>query len=92
MTGQVSAAVTLINIRGLHARASAKFCAVASSFDAAVKVTKDDFTVGGCSIMGLMTLGAGVGSDIVISAEGPQAAEAIHALVGLIHDRFGEGE
>jgi phosphocarrier protein len=92
MPGPVSAAVTLVNIRGLHARASAKFCAVASSFDAAVKVTKDEFTVGGCSIMGLMTLGAGVGSEILISAEGPQAEEAVHALVRLVEERFGEGE
>lgn len=92
MPGPVSATVTLINIRGLHARASAKFCAVASSFDAAVKVCKDEFTVGGCSIMGLMTLGAGVGSEIVISAEGPQAMAAVHALVRLVEERFGESE
>lgn len=92
MQGPVSAAVTLVNIRGLHARASAKFCAVASSFDASVKVTKDEYVVGGCSIMGLMTLGAGVGTEIVITAEGPQAADAIHALIRLVEERFGEGE
>lgn len=92
MAGPVSVAVKLVNIRGLHARASAKFCAVASSFDASVKVTKEEFTVGGCSIMGLMTLGAGVGSEILISAEGPQAEEAVHALVRLVEERFGEGE
>lgn len=92
MSEPVSAVVTLVNIRGLHARASAKFCAVAESFEATIKVSKDDFTVGGSSIMGLMTLGAGVGSEIAISAEGPQAAEAVHALVRLVEERFGEGE
>ena len=92
MRAPVSAVVTLANIRGLHARASAKFCAVAGSFDATVKVAKDDVTVGGCSIMGLMTLGAGVGSEIAISAEGRQAEEALHALVRLVEERFGEGE
>lgn len=92
MPDVLSATVQLVNKRGLHARASAKFCAVAGSFDAVVRVSRDDMTVGGCSIMGLMMLGAGVGSDIVITAEGPQADDALHALVRLVEDRFGEGE
>jgi phosphocarrier protein len=91
-TGPRVATAKITNRRGLHARASAKFCAVAGSFDAVIRVTKDDMTVGGRSIMGLLMLGAGVGSQIVISAEGPQADEALDTLVRLVADRFGEGE
>lgn len=92
MSAERSVLVQLRNKRGLHARASAKFCALAGSFDATVRVTREDMTVGGCSIMGLMMLGAGVGSEIAISAEGAQADEALAALVRLVEDRFGEGE
>ena len=88
----LSATVPVINRRGLHARASARFCAVASAFDAKIRVTKDQITVGGQSIMGLLMLGAGVGSTVTISATGPQAAEALDTLVKLIADKFGEGE
>ncbi|MFZ5619198.1 MAG: HPr family phosphocarrier protein [Pseudomonadota bacterium] len=88
----VSVTTTIVNRRGLHARASARFCAVAGSFDAAINVTKDDITVGGRSIMGMLMLGAGVGSEVTISATGPQAAEAVDTLVRLIADKFGEGE
>lgn len=87
----VSATVKIVNRRGLHARASARFCAVAGSFDASVTVTKDQTTVGGKSIMGLLMLGAGNGSSITISAEGPQAQEALDTLRKLIADKFGEG-
>jgi len=89
---KVASTAPIVNRRGLHARASAKFCAVAGSFDARVAVTKDDITVGGRSIMGLLTLGAGVGSTIEISATGPQAREAVDTLVKLVADKFGEGE
>jgi phosphocarrier protein len=88
----VSATVRIVNRRGLHARASARFCAVAGAFDATVTVTKDQITVGGKSIMGLLMLGAGNGSTIKISAEGPQAQEALDTLQKLIADKFGEGE
>ncbi|MEL6380549.1 MAG: HPr family phosphocarrier protein [Pseudomonadota bacterium] len=91
-TGPVEARAVLRNRRGLHARASAKFCAVASAWDARVRVTKDGYEVGGCSIMGLLTLGAGVGEAITIAATGPQASEAVDALVRLLEDRFGEKE
>ena len=84
--------VTIVNRRGLHARASAKFCAVAGSFEADVLVAKDGFEVGGCSIMGLLTLGAGEGAEIELAASGPQAAEALDTLVKLVRDRFGESE
>lgn len=88
----LSATVTIVNRRGLHARASARFCAVAGAFEAKISVTKDQITVGGRSIMGLLMLGAGAGSAIDIEASGPQAAEALDTLIRLIADKFGEGE
>lgn len=86
------ATARIINRRGLHARASARFCAVAGSFDAKIIVTKDGIRVGGRSIMGLMMLGAGADSILLIEATGPQAAEALDTLVKLVADKFGEGE
>jgi len=88
----LSAIATIVNRRGLHARASARFCAVAGAFDAKITVTKDQITVGGRSIMGLLMLGAGAGSTIRLEASGPQAAEALDTLLRLIADKFGEGE
>jgi len=85
-----SAIVQICNRRGLHARASARFCAVASAWDAAVRVSKDGIEVGGCSIMGLLTLGAGIGSEIKIMTSGRQAEEALDTLVRLVEERFGE--
>ncbi|OFW99734.1 MAG: hypothetical protein A3E78_07040 [Alphaproteobacteria bacterium RIFCSPHIGHO2_12_FULL_63_12] len=90
--GPLSATVTIVNRRGLHARASARFCAVAGAFDARIAVTKDQITVGGRSIMGLLMLGAGAGSIVQIQANGPQAVEALDTLVKLVADKFGEGE
>ena len=90
--GHPSAEVVIKNRKGLHARASAKFVKCAEQFDAEVRVTKDGQTVGGTSIMGLMMLGAGIGSKVRLEAEGPDAPEAIDALVALIDDLFGEGE
>ncbi|MGF0539739.1 HPr family phosphocarrier protein [Agrobacterium sp. ES01] len=80
----------IINKRGLHARASAKFVQLVGSFDAQVSVTRDGTTVGGTSIMGLMMLAASPGCSILVSAEGPQATEALAALEQLIADKFGE--
>lgn len=88
----VSVCIEIVNKRGLHARASAKFCAVAGSFDADVQVEKDGMTVGGTSIMGLMMLGAGPGCKINLSATGEQAEEVIDTLVQLIGFRFGEDD
>jgi phosphocarrier protein len=82
----------IVNKRGLHARAAAKFVQCAERFDAIIKVSKDQTTVGGTSIMGLMMLAAGPGSAIHLSAEGPEAEAALAALVALVADRFGEGE
>ena len=66
--------VEIVNERGLHARASAKFCQIVERFDADVRVTRGHETVGGTSIMGLMMLGAGIGSTITIAATGNEAA------------------
>jgi phosphocarrier protein HPr len=84
--------IKICNKRGLHARASVKFVQCAEQFDAEIRVSKDGHVVGGTSIMGLMMLAAGNGSDIHVSATGPQAAQALAALQALIDDRFGEGE
>jgi phosphocarrier protein len=83
---------TICNMRGLHARASAKFVQCAESFDAVVTVCKDGQCVGGTSIMGLMMLSAAKGSSVQISATGPEAETAINALEKLICERFGEDE
>lgn len=79
-------------MRGLHARASAKFVQCAESYDAQVTVSKDGHIVGGTSIMGLMMLAASKGSDIHIAAHGVEADEVLKALSDLIHDKFGEDE
>ena len=82
--------VPITNRRGLHARASAKFVTVASSFDAEVTVSHDGSSVTGTSIMGLMMLAAAMGGSITISATGPEAEAAVSKLVGLVLDKFGE--
>lgn len=82
--------VEIVNERGLHARASAKFVKLASSFDAEILVSKDDNTVDARSIMGLMMLAAGIGSHIDIKAEGAEAEAAVEALVDLVENRFEE--
>jgi phosphocarrier protein len=84
--------VEVINKRGLHARASAKFVKLASEFDAEVRVTRDGQTVDARSIMGLMMLAAGPGCCIDIDAEGPDAGQAVDALVALVAARFDEEE
>ena len=90
--GQLSREIAIINRRGLHARATAKFVQCVETFDAAVTVTRNGETVGGTSIMGILTLGAGIGSTILVAAEGPQAEAALDALARLVADRFGEDE
>jgi len=84
--------VEIINKRGLHARASAKFVKLAADFDAEVTVTRDGQSVDARSIMGLMMLGAGPGSFLELTAEGAQAEEALDALAELIGARFEEEE
>ena len=86
----LSREVEIINKKGLHARASAKFVQIAETFDASVTVTKGHESVGGTSIMGLMMLAAGPGSTVTIKASGNEAAPALEALCDLISSRFGE--
>jgi phosphocarrier protein len=86
----LSRQVAITNKRGLHARASAKFVALASELDAKIEVEKDGNRVCGTSIMGLMMLGAAMGDAIVIHAEGQTAEHALVQLVALVEDRFGE--
>ena len=85
-----SATAGICNTRGLHARASAKFVKLASSFESEIQVTRDGQTVDARSIMGLLMLGAGNGCDIEIAAEGPDAEAALAALVALVDRRFDE--
>jgi phosphocarrier protein len=82
--------VEIVNERGLHARASAKFVKLAAGFDAQIEVSRDGSTVDARSIMGLMMLAAGIGSTIEISAEGAEAEEALDALCALVANRFDE--
>jgi phosphocarrier protein HPr len=84
--------VTIVNRRGLHARASAIFVRTAERFDAEVSVTKDGQTVNGESIMGLLMLGANRGSTILIETEGPEAEEALETLIALIEAGFNESD
>ncbi len=88
MAGPVT--VVIRNKRGLHARASARFVTLASTFDAVVTVAKDGSSVVGTSIMGLMMLAAAPGDSVEMAAEGPQADEALAALVALVEGKFGE--
>jgi phosphocarrier protein len=90
VTGTARSTVEIVNQRGLHARASAKFVRLASGFDAEVRVSKDRQTVDARSIMGLMMLAAGPGCCIDIEAEGDEAQAAIDALSALVAARFDE--
>ena len=87
---KLRARVTIRNRKGLHARASVKFVKCAEAFDANVRVTRDRHTVGGTSIMSLLALAAGPGTELLIEAEGPEARQAIEALADLVESGFGE--
>jgi phosphocarrier protein HPr len=89
---QCLAEVIIRNKRGLHARASSKFARCADQFDAEVLVTKDQQTVNGRSIMGLMMFGAPQGSSIIIETSGPEAEEALEALTALVEAGFHEDD
>jgi phosphocarrier protein HPr len=82
----------IINRKGLHARATAKFVQCVEQFDAKVTVSKGGETVGGTSIMGILTLGAGIGTSIVVTSSGAEAEKAIDAITALVANRFGEEE
>jgi phosphocarrier protein HPr len=87
-----SCVLTILNTRGLHARASAKFVKCAGAFDAEVLVSKDGLEVDGRSIMGLLMLGASIGTKIEISATGPQANEVLAALSDIVDSKFDEDQ
>jgi phosphocarrier protein HPr len=86
----ITRVLQIVNSRGLHARASARFVQTVEKFDAEVTVTRSGETVGGTSIMGLMMLSAGPGTSITVRATGAQATEAVEALEALVASRFGE--
>ncbi|MEN3378426.1 MAG: phosphocarrier protein HPr [Hyphomicrobiales bacterium] len=91
-SGAITRVMNICNEKGLHARASAKFVQVVEKYDAQVSVSRNAESVGGNSIMGLMMLGAGIGTSITVKATGAQAAEVVAALDALVSDRFGEEE
>jgi phosphocarrier protein len=82
--------LAIINQRGLHARASAKFVKCAESFNADITVSRDGMSVPATSIMGLMMLGAAMGTSISVVASGPQAEDALNALAQLVESKFDE--
>jgi phosphocarrier protein len=88
--GAISRELPIINKRGLHARASAKFVQMVERFNAEIWVTRGSETVGGTSIMGLMMLSAGPGTSIMVSAVGPEADAAIDAITELVASKFNE--
>ncbi|GGH65615.1 phosphocarrier protein HPr [Comamonas phosphati] len=84
--------ITISNKLGLHARASAKLTKLAGSFPCEVWLTKGERRINAKSIMGVMMLAAGVGSEVVLETDGEQEQQAMEALVALINDKFGEGQ
>jgi phosphocarrier protein HPr len=83
---------TISNKLGLHARASAKLTKLAGTFPCDIWISKGERRVNGKSIMGVMMLAAGMGSEVTIEASGEKEQEAVDALLALIADKFGEGE
>jgi phosphocarrier protein HPr len=84
--------VTISNKLGLHARASAKLSKLAGSFPCEVWMTRNDRRINAKSIMGVMMLAAGMGTEVELETDGEQEQQAMDALLALIHDKFGEGE
>jgi len=84
--------ITIINLLGLHARASAKFVSTAARFQSELSVTKTPKTVNGKSIMGIMMLAASQGTEIILEADGPDEQALTNAIVTLINNRFDEAE
>ena len=92
LEGALARNLLIVNKKGLHARASAKFVQTVERFEADVTVTRCGETVGGRSIMGLLTLGAAQGTTITVTAEGEDAEACLGAISALLADRFGEDE
>ncbi len=90
MSDRRVAIARITNKRGLHARASAKMVEAAARFQSTILVAKDGQSVDARSIMGLMMLAASTGSDVEISVEGPDCAEALTAILALVEAKFGE--
>lgn len=90
--GAIVRVMKIVNEKGLHARASAKFVQLVEKYEAAVKVSRNGESAGGDSIMGLMMLAAGIGTSITVSATGPEASQCIEALDALVSGKFGEEE
>lgn len=90
MSASVTRELAIVNEKGLHARASAKFVEVVEAFDAHAEVRRDGMSTGGDSIMGLLMLAAGKGSSIEVETSGPDAEALAAALEKLVADRFGE--
>ena len=88
--GPFEATVTIRNVKGLHALASAKFVTCAGGFEADVRVSRDGHCVAGTSILGLMMLAAGPGSTLHLKVAGKDAAAALKALIDLVENGFGE--
>ena len=88
--GAVTRVMKIVNEKGLHARASAKFVQLVEKFEAEIWVTRGGETVGGTSIMGLMMLSAAPGTTILVSAKGPEAQAALEAIAALVADKFNE--
>jgi phosphocarrier protein HPr len=90
--GAIVRVLKISNQMGLHARPSAKFVRTVEKFDADVRVSRGTETVGGNSIMGLLSLGAGPGTELVVAACGRQKAEVLAAIEHLVNNRFGEDD
>ncbi|GAB2813006.1 HPr family phosphocarrier protein [Comamonas piscis] len=88
----IKTAVTISNKLGLHARASAKLTKLAGSFACEVWITRGERRVNAKSIMGVMMLAAGIGTEVTIETEGADEQQAMEALLALVNDKFGEGE
>ncbi|TAL27030.1 MAG: HPr family phosphocarrier protein [Aquabacterium sp.] len=88
----IKTTVSISNKLGLHARASAKFTKLASTFPCEVMMSRGERRVNAKSIMGVMMLAAGIGTEVELETDGPQEREAMDALVALVNDKFGEGE
>ena len=91
MTNPARQVLEIVNIKGLHARASAKFVETVEGFNATAEVFKDGLSAAGDSIMGLLMLAASVGTTIEVETSGPEAAALAKALADLVADKFGEG-
>ena len=91
MTNPTRRKLDIVNVKGLHARASAKFVETVEQFDASATADKDGLSAAGDSIMGLLMLAASQGTTIEVETSGPEAEQLMDALAALVADKFGEG-